>query len=58
MSKPSEAEKGIQNGKYVITDNLDVVTKSLPIEVVIDATGVPETGAGSPLIQFIMGNTL
>lgn len=44
-SKPSEAEMSIQKGKYVITDNLDVVTKSIPVDVVIDATGVPETGA-------------
>jgi len=44
-SKPSEAEQNIQKGKYVITDNLDVVTNSVPVDVVIDATGVPETGA-------------
>lgn len=45
VDTPSKAEVAIKNGKYIITENLDVVTKSLPVDVVIDATGVPETGA-------------
>ena len=45
VGTPLQAEAAIKKGKYIITENLDVVTKSLPIEVVIDATGVPETGA-------------
>lgn len=54
-SKPSEADNGIQKGKYVITDNLDVVTKSLATDVVIDATGVPETGARIALDSIYNG---
>ncbi len=45
VGTPSEAEAAIKKRKYIITENLDVVTRSLPIDVVIDATGVPETGA-------------
>jgi predicted homoserine dehydrogenase-like protein len=45
VSTPSQAEAAIKNGKYIITENLEVVTKSLPVDVIIDATGVPETGA-------------
>ena len=42
---PSEAETAIKKGKYVITDNLDVIAKSIPVDVAIDATGIPEAGA-------------
>jgi len=42
---PSEAEEAISRGKYVVTDDFEVVTKALPVDVVIDATGVPEVGA-------------
>ncbi|HHX24645.1 MAG: NAD(P)H-dependent oxidoreductase [Tepidanaerobacteraceae bacterium] len=41
----SEAETAIKNGRYVVTENLEVVNKALSIDVVIDATGVPEAGA-------------
>jgi len=45
VSKPSDAEQNIRKGKFVVTDDLDIVTKSIPVDVVIDATGVPEVGA-------------
>ena len=34
----SEAETAIKNGRYVVTENLEVVNKALSIDVVIDAT--------------------
>lgn len=45
----SEAEKAIKNGKYVVTEDFEVVTKVLPIDAVIEATGVPEIGAHTAL---------
>ena len=41
----SEAEQAIRKGKYVVTEDFEVVTKVLPVNVVIEATGVPEIGA-------------
>ncbi|HHX24187.1 MAG: NAD(P)H-dependent oxidoreductase [Tepidanaerobacteraceae bacterium] len=41
----SEAEQAIRKGKYVVTEDFEVVTEVLPINVVIEATGVPEIGA-------------
>lgn len=34
-----------EKGKYIITDDFDIVTKMSQIDVVIDATGIPEVGA-------------
>lgn len=45
VSTPSKADAAFQNKKYIITEDLDVVTKSPFIDVVIDATGVPDIGA-------------
>lgn len=50
-----EAEEAISRGKYVITDDFEVVTKALPIDVVIDATGVPEAGAQIALESIYNG---
>lgn len=44
-NKPSEAETAIQKGKYVITEDFNVITNTLPIDVVLDLTGVPDVGA-------------
>jgi predicted homoserine dehydrogenase-like protein len=52
---PSEAEEAISRGKYVVTDDLEVVTKALPVDVVIDATGVPEVGAQLALESIYNG---
>lgn len=41
----SEADRFIKEGKFVITDNSDVATKSEVIQVIIEATGVTEVGA-------------
>ncbi|HHY42769.1 MAG TPA: NAD(P)-dependent oxidoreductase [Thermoanaerobacterales bacterium] len=41
----SEAENAIKNGKYVVTEDFEVVAKVLPVDVIIEATGVPEIGA-------------
>ncbi|MDI3481602.1 MAG: hypothetical protein PWQ97_1257 [Tepidanaerobacteraceae bacterium] len=42
---PAEAEEAFSRGKYIITEDFEVVTRALPVDVVIDATGVPEAGA-------------
>jgi predicted homoserine dehydrogenase-like protein len=42
---PAEADQFIKDKNYVITDNGDVVTKADSIQVIIEATGVPEVGA-------------
>ncbi|WP_422445193.1 NAD(P)H-dependent oxidoreductase [Thermoanaerobacterium sp. DL9XJH110] len=52
---PSEAEEAISRGKYVITDDIDVAVKTLPVDVVIDATGVPEVGAQLALESIYNG---
>jgi predicted homoserine dehydrogenase-like protein len=52
---PSEAEEAISRGKYVVTDDFEVVTKTLPVDVVIDATGVPEVGAQLALESIYNG---
>jgi predicted homoserine dehydrogenase-like protein len=44
-STVSEAEDAIKRNKFVVSENFDIATKSLPIDVVIDATGDPEAGA-------------
>jgi len=41
----SEAENAIKNGKYVVTEDFEVLAKVLPVDVIIEATGVPEIGA-------------
>lgn len=41
----SALENAVKNGKYVIVEDARIITKSQPIDVVIDATGVPEIGA-------------
>lgn len=51
----SEAEKAIQSGKYVVTEDFEVVTKVLPVDVVIEATGVPEIGAHTALKSIYNG---
>ncbi|HHW01954.1 MAG TPA: NAD(P)-dependent oxidoreductase [Thermoanaerobacterales bacterium] len=52
---PSEAEEAMSRNKYVVTDNFEVVTKALPVDVVIDATGVPEVGAEIALESIYNG---
>ena len=37
-----QAEDAISRKKYVVSENFDVATKSLPVNVVVDATGDPE----------------
>ncbi len=44
-NKAVEAETAIQKGKYVITEDFNVITSTLPIDVVLDLTGVPDVGA-------------
>ena len=44
-NKAVEAEAAIQKGKYVITEDFNVITSTLPIDVVLDLTGVPDVGA-------------
>ncbi len=44
-NKAAEAEAAIQKGKYVITEDFNVITSTLPIDVVLDLTGVPDVGA-------------
>lgn len=44
-NKVTEAERAINKGKFVISDNVEIATYPLPIDVVVDATGNPESGA-------------
>lgn len=41
----SEINHAIENGKYVASEYMDVAAKINDIQAVVDATGVPETGA-------------
>lgn len=41
----SQVNKGIEDGKYVATDNAELVAQANLIDVVVDATGVPDVGA-------------
>ncbi|WP_434578196.1 NAD(P)H-dependent oxidoreductase [Thermoanaerobacterium thermosaccharolyticum] len=45
VSNISEANKNMENGKFIITDNAEIASKANLIDAVIDATGVPEVGA-------------
>ena len=51
----SEAEEAIRRGKYVVTEDFELVTKILPVDVVIEATGVPEIGAQTALKSIYNG---
>lgn len=51
----SEAENAIQSGKYVVTEDFEIVTKVLPVDVVIEATGVPDIGAHTALKSIYNG---
>jgi len=51
----SEAETAIKNGKYVITEDFELVTKLAPVDVVIEATGVPEIGSQTALKAIYNG---
>lgn len=52
---PTEAEEALDRGKFVVTENFEVVTKTIPVDVVIDATGVPEVGAQLALESIYNG---
>lgn len=52
---PSEVEEIVRRGKFAVTEDFSAVTKSLPIDVVIDATGVPEVGAQIALESIYNG---
>ena len=41
----SEINTAMERGKFVVTDNAEYATKANLIDVVVDATGVPNTGA-------------
>ncbi len=51
----SQAEKAIQQGKYAVTEDFEIVTKVLPVDVIIEATGVPEVGANTALKSIYNG---
>ncbi|MFZ7120391.1 MAG: NAD(P)H-dependent oxidoreductase [Eubacteriaceae bacterium] len=44
-SKLSEANKAMEQGKFIASDNADLPAKANLIDVVVDATGVPDVGA-------------
>jgi predicted homoserine dehydrogenase-like protein len=46
---PREADKIVASGRRVITDDYRVVTDMRGIDVVLEATGVPDIGAGAAL---------
>ena len=41
----ADAEKVLAEGKFIVTDNNEIVTKTSLIDCAVDATGVPEVGA-------------
>lgn len=41
----AEANKWMEQGKYIVTDNASVATDASLVNAVVDATGVPEVGA-------------
>ena len=45
VSTVSEANKWLEAGKRIVTDNQEVVSRADIVDVCIDATGVPEVGA-------------
>lgn len=51
----SKAEEAISLGKYVATEDFEVVSKLLPVDVVIEATGIPETGAHAAVKSIYNG---
>ncbi|ADL08186.1 NAD(P)H-dependent oxidoreductase [Thermosediminibacter oceani] len=52
---PSEVEEALGRGKYAVTEDFGAITKAIPIDVVIDATGVPEAGAHIALDSIYNG---
>ncbi|TYP56784.1 NAD(P)H-dependent oxidoreductase [Thermosediminibacter litoriperuensis] len=52
---PSEVEEALGRGKYAITEDLSAITRAIPIDVVVDATGVPEVGAQIALDSIYNG---
>lgn len=55
VSTVSQAEKAIQQGKYAVTEDFEIVTKVSPVDVIIEATGVPEVGANTALKSIYNG---
>jgi len=51
----SEAEQAMKGGKYVVTEDIELVTKVAPVDVVIEATGVTEIGAQTALKAIYNG---
>ncbi len=45
VDTPAKANLWIERGKYIVSENAEVVTKTDRIDVAVDATGVPEVGA-------------
>ena len=44
----AEANRYMEQGKYVATENSDLISQANLVEVAIDVTGVPEVGSRSP----------
>lgn len=51
----AKAQQARETGKFVITDDIDVVTRMGLVDVVIDATGVPEVGAKAAMQSILSG---
>lgn len=45
VSTVTEANEKMEQGKYIVTDNSEIASKTNLVDVAIDATGVPEVGA-------------
>lgn len=45
VNKLSDANSALESGKFVVTQDADLPAKTNIIDVVVDATGVPEVGA-------------
>ena len=58
VSTLSESEQAVSSGKIAITDNLDLIARTKPLEAVIDATGKPSVGAQHGLTAIRHGTHL
>lgn len=54
----TDIDKAVKAGKFVATDLWDIAVKSGMIDVVVDATGVPDTGARIASTSILQGKDM
>ena len=55
VSNASDADRFLKQGKYLITQDSDIVSQIGTVEAVVDATGVPEVGAKVAMNSIMNG---